>query len=129
MTAHKCTIEALIKHINTEAHAEQKILELREEAKKQQQWFEDQLASRADLAKKVEHILKDQIAGMEERHTKEVQLWADMKLQYEARARGHVHQKSTCSSCSWMSCGPRLTWGPKKSVPCCIRTGTGSKNS
>ena len=31
---HKRTLESLTKHIDTEAHAEQKILELREEAKK-----------------------------------------------------------------------------------------------
>ena len=77
-------MEALTKHINTEVHTEQKILEMRAEAKKQQQWFEDQLASRAELAKQAEQILKVQIAGIEECHTKEVQLWADIKLQYEA---------------------------------------------
>ena len=74
VTAHKCTMEALTKHINMEAHAEQKILELREEAKKQQQWFENQLDSRGELARQAEQILKEQIAGMEERHAKEVQL-------------------------------------------------------
>ena len=42
--------------------------------------FEDQLASRADLAKQAQQILKDQIANMEEHHAKEVHLWADMKL-------------------------------------------------
>ena len=67
-----------------EAHTEQKILELLEEAKKQQQWFEDHLASSAEVAKQATKILKHQIAGMEECHMKEVQLWADMKLQYEA---------------------------------------------
>ena len=35
VTAHKRTMESLTKHIDTEAHAEQKILELREEARKQ----------------------------------------------------------------------------------------------
>ena len=79
VTAHKRTLDALTKHVNTEAHTEQKILELREEAKKQQQWFEDQLASMVDLAKQEEQILNDQIANMEEHHMKEVQLWADMK--------------------------------------------------
>ena len=76
VSVHKRTLEALTKHINTKAHIEQKILEMREEAKKQQQWFENQLVSRADLAKQSEQILK------------EVQLWVDMKLQYEARAQG-----------------------------------------
>ena len=66
--AHKRTLESLTKHIDTEAHAEQKILELREEAKKQQQWFEDHLASSAEVAKQTEQILKNQIAGMEDRH-------------------------------------------------------------
>ena len=33
VTAHKRTLVSLTKHIDTEAHAEQKILELREEAK------------------------------------------------------------------------------------------------
>ena len=51
MTAHKRTLDALTKHVNMEAHAEQKILEMQEEAKKPQQWFKDQLASRDDLAK------------------------------------------------------------------------------
>ena len=36
MTAHKRTMESIAKKIEREAHAEQKILELREEAKKQQ---------------------------------------------------------------------------------------------
>ena len=54
VTAHKRTLDALTKHVNTEAHAEQKILEMRKEAKKQQQWFEDQLASWAELAKQAE---------------------------------------------------------------------------
>ena len=51
VTAHKRTMEALTKHVNTEAHAEEKILELQEDAKKQQQWFEEHLASSANLAK------------------------------------------------------------------------------
>ena len=50
-------MECLTKHINMEAHAEQKILELREEPKKQKQWFEDHLASNAELAKQAEQIL------------------------------------------------------------------------
>ena len=72
VTAHKRTMEALTKHINMEAHTEQKILELRQEAKKQQQWFEDYLTSSAELAKQAEQIPKDQISGIEERHAKEV---------------------------------------------------------
>ena len=51
VTTYKRTMEALTKHINTEAHAKPKILELREEVKKQQQWFEDHLASSTELAK------------------------------------------------------------------------------
>ena len=94
VTAHKRTLEALTKHINMEAW-EQKILELQEEAKKQKQWFEDHLASSADLAKQVEQILKNQIARMEERQAKEAQLWADIKLQYEVRAQGHTAKINT----------------------------------
>ena len=90
MTAHKRTLESLTKRIDVEAHAEQKILELREEAKKQQQWFEDHLASSAEVAKQAEQILKNQIAGMEDRHEREKQLWAEVKLQYEVRAQGHT---------------------------------------
>ena len=52
-------MELLTTHINREAHAEQKILELREGTKKQQQWFEEQLISRAELARQAEPILKD----------------------------------------------------------------------
>ena len=111
-------MEALTKHINTEAHAEQKILELREEAKKQQQWFEYHLASSVNLAKQVEQILKNQIVGMEERHVKEVQ-----------HGPKDTRLKSTRSSCPSMSCGLRRTWGLNESVPCCIRTGADSKNS
>ena len=74
VTAHKRTLESLTKHIDTEAHAEQKILELREEAKKQQQWFEDHLASSAEVAKQAEQILKNQIVGMEDRHEREKKL-------------------------------------------------------
>ena len=58
VTAHRRTLESLTKHIDTEAHAEQKILELREEAKKQKQWFEDHLANNAKVAKQAEQILK-----------------------------------------------------------------------
>ena len=50
VTAHRCTLESLTKRIDTEPHAEQKILELREEAKKQKQWFEDDLASSTEVA-------------------------------------------------------------------------------
>ena len=32
---------------------------------------------------------------MEDRHMKEVQLWADMKLQYEAQAQGHTAKINT----------------------------------
>ena len=32
---------------------------------------------------------------MEERHAKEEQLWAEMKVQYEARARGHASKINT----------------------------------
>ena len=95
MTAHKRTLEALTKHVNTEAHAEQKILELRAEAKKQQQWFEEQLASRAELANQAEQIVKNQIARIEERHAKEAQLWVDIKLQYEVRAQGNTEKINT----------------------------------
>ena len=85
----------LERKINTISNAEQKTLEMREEAKKQQQWFEDHLASSAEVAKQAEQILKHQIAGMEDRHEREKQLWADMKLQYEARAQGHTAKINT----------------------------------
>ena len=49
---------------------------------------EDHLASSAEVAKQAEQILKNQIAGMEDHHEREKQLWAEMKLQYEARALG-----------------------------------------
>ena len=80
--AHKRTLESLTKHIDTEAHAKQKILELREEEKKQ-------------ILKLAEQILKNQIAGMEERHAREAQLWAEMKLQYKVRAQGHTSKINT----------------------------------
>ena len=81
VTAHKHTLDALTNHVNTEAQAKQKILKLGEEAKKQQQWFKDQLTSRADLAKQVEQILKYQINGM--------------KLQSEAQAQGQASKINT----------------------------------
>ena len=45
--AHQRTSKALTQSLNMEAHAEQKILEMREEPKEQKQWFEEQLASRS----------------------------------------------------------------------------------
>ena len=95
VTSHWRTLESLTKRIDMEAHAEQKIMELREEAKKQQQWFDDHLASSAEVAKQAEQILKNQIAGMEDCHETEKQLWADMKLQYEAQAQGHTAKINT----------------------------------
>ena len=74
MTAQKRTMESLTKHIDTEAHVEQKILELREEAKKQQQWYEDQLANRSKLVKEAEQILKDEIHHLEDIHSREATL-------------------------------------------------------
>ena len=59
---------------------------MREDAEKQQQWLEDLLATRAELAKQAEQTLKDQIHNMEDTHAQEVQLWANMKLQYEAQS-------------------------------------------
>ena len=67
-------MESLTRRLDVDAHAEQKILELREEAKKQQQWFEDHMASSAEVAKQAEQILKNKIAGMEDRHEREKQL-------------------------------------------------------
>ena len=63
VTAHKRTLESLTKHIDKEAHANQKILELWEEARKQKQWFEDHLASNAEVAKQAEQILKIKLRG------------------------------------------------------------------
>ena len=74
-------LESLTKRIDTEAHAEQKILEMREEAKKQKHWFEDHLVSNAEVAKQAEQILKNQIVGMEGRHEREKQLWTEIKVQ------------------------------------------------
>ena len=54
---HQWAVEALNRHIDTEGQAERKILELCNEAKKQQQWFADQLASRGELARQAEQIL------------------------------------------------------------------------
>ena len=126
--AYKRTLDALTKHINMEAHAKQKILEIREEAKKQQQWFEDQLARRADLAKQSEQILKDQISNMEENHAKEAQLWADKKLQYEARAQGQAAKINTLKLSLDELCA-KTNFGTNESEPFCIRTGVGSKNN
>ena len=95
VTTHKRTMESLTKHIDTEAHAEKKILELRKEAKKQQQWFDDHLASRSEVAKQAEQVLKNQIAGMEDHHEQEKKLWAEIKLQYEVRAQGHTAKINT----------------------------------
>ena len=61
---------------------------MREDAEKQQQWLEDLLATRAELAKQAEQTLKDQIHNLEDVHARQTRLWADMKLQYEAQAQG-----------------------------------------
>ena len=74
VTTHKRMLESLTKHIHTGAHAEQKILELREDTKKQKLWFDDHLASSAEVAKQAEQVLKNQIAGMEDRHEREKQI-------------------------------------------------------
>ena len=66
---------------------------MRVEAKKQQQWFEE--TSKAELANQAEQILKNQIAGIEEHHAKEAELWAGIKLQYEVRAQGHTEKINT----------------------------------
>ena len=95
VAAHKRTMDAISKHIEREAHAESKILELREEARKQQQWFDDHLASREELAKQAEQILKKQMAGMEEHHQQEKKLWEGIKTQYEVRAQGHTAKIKT----------------------------------
>ena len=51
VAAHQHTSEALTQRIYMEARAEQKILEMREEAKKQKQWFEEHL-TKPDLSSK-----------------------------------------------------------------------------
>ena len=54
---------------------------MRENGKKQQlEWFEDQLVSKAELAKQADQTLKDQIHNFEDIHAREATLWADMKL-------------------------------------------------
>ena len=49
-------------------------MEMREEAKKQQQWYEDQLANRSKLVKEAEQILKDEIHHLEDIHSREATL-------------------------------------------------------
>ena len=69
---------------------------MRENGKKQQlEWFEDQLVSKAELAKQADQTLKDQIHNFEDIHAREAQFWADMKLQYEARAQGQATKTNT----------------------------------
>ena len=72
--AHKRTLDSLTKHVETSAQAEQKILEVREEAWKQKQWFHDHMASSAEVARQAKQVLKKQIAGMEDRHEREKQI-------------------------------------------------------
>ena len=45
---------------------ERKILEMREDEKKQKRWFQDQLDSQSVLAKKAEQTLKDEINRLED---------------------------------------------------------------
>ena len=73
VATHQRTREALTQCIDMEAHAEQKIVEMRE-AKKQRQWFEDQLATRNELAKEVEQGLKNEIHHVEDSHVREATL-------------------------------------------------------
>ena len=63
---------------------------MHEEAKKKQQWFEDQLANRRELAKQAEQALQNTIGHLEEYHAREVMLWTEIKLQYGVRAQGHT---------------------------------------
>ena len=75
VAAHQRTVVALNQHLNTEGQAEWKILEMREEAKQQQQqWFEDQLANRGELVKKAEQTLRNEIDRLEDYHAREVTL-------------------------------------------------------
>ena len=69
---------------------------MRENGKKQQlEWFEDQLVSKAELAKQADQTLKDQIHNFEDIHAREAQFWADMKLQYEAQCQGQAAKVNT----------------------------------
>ena len=88
-------MDAISKHIEREAHAEAKILELREEARKQQRWFDEHMANREELAKQTEQILKNEMAGMEEHHQQEKKLWEGIKTQYEVQAQGHTAKIKT----------------------------------
>ena len=85
IVTHQRTHEPLNQHLDSEEQAEWKIVEMREEAKKQKQWFENQLPSWSELVKQAEQTLKDEINRLEDIHAWEATLWKDIKLQYEAR--------------------------------------------
>ena len=53
------------------------------------------MASKAEVAKHAEQILKNQIAGMEDYHEQEKKLWVEIKLQFEVRAQGHTAKINT----------------------------------
>ena len=74
MVSHEHTSEDLTQRIDTESQVKQKILEMRVEAKKQQQWFEDHLARRSKLAKAAEQRLKYEIHHLEDIHAREATL-------------------------------------------------------
>ena len=73
-STHQQSVEALNQRLNTEAKPERKILELRKEAKKQQQWYEEQLDRAQELAKQTEKTLNNEIARLEDFHAWETRL-------------------------------------------------------
>ena len=79
-----------------------------------------------EVAKQSEQILKNQIAKIEDRHEREKQVWADVKLQYEVRAQGHTAKINTLNTSldEWPS---KRTWGRKEFAPYCIRAGATSR--
>ena len=109
------TAVIVTKHIDTEAHAKQKILELREKAKKQQQWFEDHLVSSVEIAKQAEKILKNQIAGMEDRHERRSNSGPKSNCNMRYAYKG-TRPKSTHSKRPSTSCASKWTWGRKEYV-------------
>ena len=55
----------------------------REAAKRQQQWFEEQVATKQHMSKEIQNGLQREMTQMMELHDKESNLWQVIKERYE----------------------------------------------
>ena len=64
---------------------------------------------------------------MEDRHEREKQLWAEVKLQYEVHEQGHT-TKINALKTSLDELRAKTDMGMERIAPCCISTGENSRS-